>query len=577
MDENKLIEELVNRNFLEKEEVQRLVKEANLSFKKVEEIIYERTKIPQEEIAKIKSKILNITYKKFNLDNIDNSLLKIIPENIVSTYKVIPLERKNNLLVVGMLYPDDENAQKALEFIASSYNLDLGVYLVTPKDIQIVLRKYSPYQSEIQKALRMVRGVKKAVYLKTVGLEESVSVKEETPIIRIVASTLKEAVETKSSDVHIEPQKNYLRIRFRIDGKLKEKTLLPLELHSSIVSRVKIMANLKIDETRIPQDGRFRSTIQGKEIDFRVATFPTPLGEKVAIRILDPSVGLKGLNELGLEGSNLNVILEGLKKPYGMILMSGPTGSGKTTTLYALLQELNKEDVNIVSLEDPVEYFIDGVNQSQVKPEIGYTFASGLRQIVRQDPDIIMVGEIRDSETASLAIQSALTGHIVLSTIHTNNSIGIIPRLIDLGIEPFLLPASLSLMIAQRLIPSICPFCKKEKKASKEATSIINKELEKLPEEIKSKLNFKEPYTLYYGEGCSKCQGKGIKGRTAIFESFQMTPQLADILSNKNFSESDLLEEFKRQGMVTLRQDGIIKALEGKVPLEEVLNQTREM
>ena len=236
----------------------------------------------------------------------------------------------------------------------------------------------------------------------------------------------------KASDVHIEPQRSRLRIRFRIDGALKEISSMPLQLHQPIISRVKVLSNLKIDETRVPQDGRFRSIVYGKEIDYRVSTFPTPTGEKVAIRILDPSVGLKGLGELGLIGNSLEVVKEGIKKPYGMILITGPTGSGKTTTLYGIMQELNKEDVNIVSLEDPVEYFIDGLNQSQVRPEINYDFASGLRQIVRQDPDIIMVGEIRDKETASLAIQAALTGHIVLSTLHTNNAVGVIPRLIDL-------------------------------------------------------------------------------------------------------------------------------------------------
>jgi len=573
----KLIDELVKKNLLGKEEAQRIIKEAKLSFKDVEDILYQKTKIPQQKIAEIKSQLLNIPYKQFDVENINKELLNIIPENIVSTYQVIPLEKKDNILVVGMVHPDNEKAQKALEFIASSNNLDLGVYLVTPKDVHIVLRKYSPYQSDIEKALKSIRGLEKPSYVKTIDIEEAVSIKEEAPVIKIVASTLKEAVQCQSSDVHIEPQKNYLRVRFRIDGKLKETTSLPLELHHSIISRVKVLANLKIDETRIPQDGRFRTTIQGKEIDFRISTFPTPLGEKVAIRILDPSVGLKGLYELGLERNNLDIVLKGLKRPYGMILITGPTGCGKTTTLYALLQELNKEEVNIVSLEDPVEYFVEGINQSQVKPEIGYTFASGLRQIVRQDPDIIMVGEIRDTETASLAIQAALTGHLVLSTLHTNNAIGAIPRLLDLKIEPFLLPAALSLVIAQRLVPCLCPFCKKEKSVPKEVSSVIDKELEELPEQVKDKLKFKQPYTLFYGEGCPKCQGKGIKGRTAIFEAFHMTPQLSELIIRKEFSEEEAFEQVKKQGMLSLRQDGIIKALEGKVPLEDVLNETREM
>jgi len=258
----------------------------------------------------------------------------------------------------------------------------------------------------------------------------------------------------------LEPTREKLRVRFRIDGNLSTNLYLPLAIHQAIISRIKIMANLKIDETRMPQDGRFFSLIDEKEIDFRVSTFPTALGEKVAIRILDPTVGLKTVAELGLEGTNLKILEEEIQKPYGMVLITGPTGSGKTTTLYAILQVLNTDKVNIVSLEDPVEYTIEGINQSQVLPEIGYTFARGLRQIVRQDPDIIMVGEIRDTETAELAVQSALTGHLVLSTLHTNNALGVIPRLIDLGVEKFLIPSALNLMMAQRLARRLCPDCK---------------------------------------------------------------------------------------------------------------------
>ena len=258
-----------------------------------------------------------------------------------------------------------------------------------------------------------------------------------------------------------------------------------------------------------------------------------------------------------------------------MILITGPTGSGKTTTLYGIMQELNKEDVNIVSLEDPVEYFIDGLNQSQVRPEINYDFASGLRQIVRQDPDIIMVGEIRDRETAGLAIQAALTGHIVLSTLHTNNAIGVIPRLIDLRAEPFLLPSSLNLMLAQRLISRVCLDCRKAEKAPADLQVIIKKELESLPEKVKANLKFKEPYEIYHGQGCKTCQGKGIVGRVAIFEIFQMTPELAEIISS-GFTEKNLSEEARRQGMVALRQDGILKALQGLVTIEEVFRETLE-
>ncbi len=577
MDDQILFQELVKKNLLTQEISEKIIRDARLAKKSPENLLYERNLVDETEIAKTKSQILGIPYKKLNLEEIKDELLKIIPENTSRVYKVLPLQKTEDMLVVGMLQPDDAKAQEALKFIAKQERISLGVYLITPSDLEYIWRRYSPYQNEIQAAIKSINlRPEETGGQKIIGLEESVSVSEEAPIIKIVASTLKEAIDMKASDVHIEPQRSRLRIRFRIDGALKEISSVSLQLHQPIVSRVKVLANLKIDETRVPQDGRFRSIVYGKEIDYRVSTFPTPTGEKVAIRILDSSVGLKGLGELGLIGNSLEIVKEGIKKPYGMILITGPTGSGKTTTLYGIMQELNKEDVNIVSLEDPVEYFIDGLNQSQVRPEINYDFASGLRQIVRQDPDVIMVGEIRDRETASLAIQAALTGHIVLSTLHTNNAVGVIPRLIDLKAEPFLLPSSLNLMLAQRLVSRVCPECKKAEKAPAELQIIIKKELESLPEKIKVNLKFKEPYEIYHGQGCKVCQNKGIAGRVAIFEVFQMTSKLAEIIS-AGFSEKNLLEESQRQGMVTLRQDGILKALEGLVTIEEIFRETVEV
>jgi type IV pilus assembly protein PilB len=423
--------------------------------------------VNEEKIAGIKSRFLKVPYKKIKVDEIKDELLKVIPEETVRNYKVIPVDKSDNLLIVGMLNPDDSKAQEALKFIAKQLRVNLGVYLITQSDWETVLRRYSPYRSEVEAAVKSFNlqpGQGLSATQKIIQLEEGVAVSEEAPIIKIVANTLKEAVWQKASDIHIEPQRSRVRIRFRIDGELQEVSSLPIELHQPVLSRVKVLSNLKIDETRIPQDGRFRTVLFGRDIDYRVSTFPTPVGEKVAIRVLDPTVGLKGLEELGLIGRNNQIVIEGIKKPYGMILITGPTGSGKTTTLYAAMQILNKDDVNIVSLEDPVEYFIEGLNQSQVRPEIGYDFPSGLRQILRQDPDVIMVGEIRDNETANLAIHAALTGHIVLSTLHTNNSLGVIPRLINMKVEPFLLPPSLNLMLAQRLLPRLCQKCKKAEK-----------------------------------------------------------------------------------------------------------------
>lgn len=575
--ENKfLVDALIKEGILREETGKKVLQEAAFIRRPVEELINERRLVDEEKLTKIKGQLLNIPYKKINPEEIGDDIIKLLPEETVRNYKVIPISAKDNMLIVGMVNPDNSQAQDAIKFVAKQKRVNLGVYVVLPSVWETILRKYSPYRSLVDEAIRSLNLQPSKTAGSFTQIEEKKTGAEEAPIIKIVSSTLKEAVWQKASDVHIEPQRNRLRIRFRVDGDLQEVASLPIELASTVVSRVKILSNLKIDETRIPQDGRFRTVLFGRDIDYRVATFPTPVGEKAVIRVLDPTVGLKGLDELGLVGKNKELVIEGIKKPYGMILLTGPTGSGKTTTLYAAMQLLNKEDVNIVSLEDPVEYFMDGLNQSQVRPEIGYDFASGLRQILRQDPDVIMVGEIRDVETAGLAVHAALTGHIVMSTLHTNNSIGVIPRLIDMKVEPFLLPASLNLMVAQRLIPKLCKNCIVSQEASSEIGQIIKKELNKLPAGEKSKIEYKEPYKVFRSQGCETCKNKGYIGRLALFEVFKMTQELERII-NSSPTEGAILDEAKRQGIITLRQDGVIKALEGLVSIEEVLRETTEM
>lgn len=575
MDEKQLIDNLIAGGFLTVEMADKLSKDAVLLGRSIEQLLYERRLAPEEEVAKIKSQLLKIPYRKVNPDEITKELLANIPEEVSRNYKVIPFSKSKDLLVVGMVSPTDPQAQEALRFVAKQQKINLGVYLITPGDFDLVLRKYSPYKDEVEAAIKSlnIKGGKFAsAGERLVMLEEGAAVSDEAPIIRLVASTLKEAVNLGASDIHIEPQRTVLRIRFRIDGALREVNKLPVELHQPIISRIKVLANLKLDETRIPQDGRFRTVVFGRDIDFRVATFPTPAGEKAALRVLDPTIGLKNLENLGLLGRNATIIKENIEKPYGLILITGPTGSGKSTTLYALLQLLNNPDTNIISLEDPVEYYIDGVNQSQVHPEIGYDFASGLRQILRQDPDVIMVGEIRDVETAQLTIHAALTGHIVLSTLHTNNAVSVIPRLIDMKVDSFLLPSSLNLIIAQRLVSRLCQQCKKSEPATGKVAEVIKKELEKMPAEVKSKY---KDIKIYRSPGCKACNNKGISGRMAIVEVLRMTPELQEVVS-AGFTEAKLLEEAKRQGMITMRQDGVLKALEGLVGMEEVLRETSE-
>lgn len=569
MTDKQLIEKLIANGLLTNDQSVKILSEAALAKKSAEALLYEQNLIDEMAIAKAKSQLLGIPVQRVNLNQITDDVLKLVPAEMVMNFKVVPLAKQGNMLVVGMVHPDDRAAQEALRFLAQQNKISLGVYLITPSDLELIMRRYSPFSDEVAVALKLLNIKPRkdgTAGARMVQLDEGASVSEEAPIIKIVSSLLKEAVNIKASDVHIEPQRNRVRVRFRVDGVLHDQTSLPIELQQPVISRVKVLSNLKIDENRVPQDGRFRTLIFNRDIDFRVSTFPTPAGEKVAIRVLDPNVGLKKLDELGLVGHNLETVQQAIQKPFGMVLLSGPTGSGKTTTLYALMQLLNKDDVNIVSLEDPVEYTIDGVNQSQVRPEIGYDFASGLRQILRQDPDVVMVGEIRDGETAGLAVNAALTGHIVLSTLHTNNAIGVIPRLLDLKVDAFLLPSSLNLMIAQRLVSRLCDKCKRAETPSKELLGIINKELGgRVSTDVK----------IYHAAGCAACNNKGVIGRVALFEVFAMTPQLTEIISAQ-VNENKLIEEAKRQGMVTMRQDGIAKALTGLVSIEEVLRETNE-
>jgi type IV pilus assembly protein PilB len=578
MENKTLITKLIELGSLQHDIAQKLLQDAALARRDVEELLNEQKTVSEEALLKAKSQIFGIPYKIIDPQQIAEGALKLIPEEMVRNFRVIPLGQQGDLLIVGMVNPHDVKAQEALKFVAKQQKVNLGVYLVSYALWESILRRYSPYRSEVDAAVKAIFsfGSKKFATENRITQLEAGGGSDEAPIIRIVASTLKEAVWQKASDIHIEPQRNRMRIRFRLDGELREVATMPIELHQPIVSRVKVLSNLKIDETRTPQDGRFRTVLLGRDIDFRVATFPTPVGEKVAIRVLDPLVGLKGLGDLGLLGRNERILREAINKPYGMVLITGPTGSGKSTTLYALMQILNKEDVNIVSLEDPVEYYMDGLNQSQVHPEIGYDFASGLRQILRQDPDVIMIGEIRDNETAGLSIHAALTGHVVLSTLHTNNAIGVVPRLVDMRVEPFLIPAALNVMIGQRLVPRLCQNCLAEKEILPEELAIVEKEIAKLDERDRSELGLSAPYRSFVSQGCAACNGKGIAGRLALFEVMQMTKELESIIAHHGM-EDELRQEALRQKMISMRQDGIIKALKGLVSLESVLRETDEL
>jgi len=568
-----LIDELIKKGVLDKEKAAILEKEIKTSGKREEEVILEKDFLAEDVLFEIKSNYLKIPFKKETPNEISLEVLELIPEETAGFYKMISLVKRENTLEVGMVYPEDLSAQEAIQFLSRSKNFNYQVFLITPSTFKKFFNQYRAPKREVGKALEELET--ELSTKKITKISEIERLVEEAPISKVVAVILRYAVEGAASDIHIEPLKDKLRVRFRTLGTLHSSILLPIRFLPAIVARIKILSNLKIDETRIPQDGRFSTRIEDRDIDFRVSTFPTTLGEKVAIRVLDPRVGIKRFEELGLKGRNFEVIKRVTQRPYGMILATGPTGCGKTTTLYAILQILNREGVNIVTLEDPVEYFIEGVNQSQVRPEIGYDFARGLRQIVRQDPDIVMVGEIRDQETASLATHAALTGHIVLSTLHTNNAAGVIPRLIDLKVQPFLIPPTLSVAIAQRLVRKLCPKCKKKIKPKKEIRDLILRELAGISESRKKEIKIKEPIYIFEAVGCKECHNEGFSGRVGLFEVLEMTPQLAEIILQEP-SEKLIQEEAKRQGMMTMKQDGVLKALEGDTTIEDVLGVVEE-
>lgn len=567
-----ILDILVGKGVLDLNEAGQIRKEAKEKNLGLDELLYARG-VKEADVAETKSELTGLPTKYLQGTRLPFEVLRDVPEESARHYKMIPLGRNDGYLDIGMLNPDDVAAKEALKFIAARLNLPSRIFIIIPSDFDLILQEYKSLSGEITKAL----GEFEKEY-ETLGeeikfrMEEPTRIVEEAPVTKMMAVILRHAVEGHASDIHIEPTREQLRVRFRVDGALHTSLTLPLDVRAALVTRVKVMTNLKIDETRVPQDGRFHAEIEGRFIDFRVSTFPTAFGEKVAIRILDPEAGVKTLSALGLNGRNLSLIEENIKRPYGMVLITGPTGSGKSTTLYAILQILNQEKSNIVSLEDPVEYFVPGVNQSQIHPEIGYDFATGLRHILRQDPDIIMVGEIRDKETAALAIHAALTGHLVLSTLHTNNSIGVIPRLIDMGVDPFLIPPTLVLAVAQRLTRKLCPDSRKKIKLAGKMKEAVLKDVEAMPDGVRESAKKELPEYIYQAEPSSNCP-RGTSGRTGIFEVLSMTPELEKIILTGP-SESKILEEARRQGMITMKQDGILKTMQGVIGLEELLEVT---
>jgi type IV pilus assembly protein PilB len=508
--------------------------------------------------------------------DIEQAALEFIPQESAEHYKFVPLGIVDGALEVGITDPDNIEARDALQFISTRAGMPYKLFLISEADFKRVIEEYQNLSGVVGEALTEFEGsIAETDEAKKMEAEEEASARGETaegdikadsPVTKIVATALRYAVEGGASDIHIEPSPDKTRVRFRMDGELHTSLELPGKVHAAVVARIKIMSQLRLDEKRKPQDGRFSTVVDKRRIDFRVSTFPTQYGEKVVMRILDRTKAVANLESLGLPADYLAEMRDILKAPYGIVLICGPTGSGKSTTLFAMLSELDRETQNVVSLEDPVEYEIAGVAQSQVHPEIGYDFANGLRSILRQDPDVIMVGEIRDKETAQLAIQAALTGHLVFSTIHTNTTGGVIPRLIDMGVDPYLIAPTLIAAVGQRLVRKLCPGAGKELPVSDSIRGLLAEEFADLPESARARIPKFDHF--YRAEATPDCPN-GTRGRMGVFELMRMDKDLEHVVLT-NPVEEEVYKVARAKGMFTMREDAIIKALRGDIPFEEV-------
>ena len=503
---------------------------------------------------------------------VKQDVLNYIPQESSAHYHTVPLMVEDDVLVVGASNPDDLQMREAINFISTKHNIPFRFVYMLDTDITRIQQSYANLEGDVGVALETLEtDLDKQIAATT---DESVEqtkqtfshIEEDAPVTKIVATILRYAVDGKASDIHIEPGRNKVGVRFRVDGELAKSLELPKNVHMAVVARVKILSSMRLDERRKPQDGRFSATFDDRKIDFRVSVLPTSNGEKVVMRILDNDKGVRSLEETGISPENIAIIRKMVKEPFGIILISGPTGSGKSTTLYGMLGEVDRFSKNVLSLEDPIEYSIEGVSQSQVRPEIGYTFAAGLRASLRQDPDIIMVGEIRDKETAQLAIQAALTGHLVLSTIHTNNAIGVIPRLIDMGVDPYLIAPTLKLAIAQRLARTLFQGTGTEEKVDASTQMMIDDTFKTLPEKYRGRIP-KGKSILHPLP--SPQSATGLKGRTAVTEVLEVTSEIQELIL-RSASEEEFIVAARKNGFVSLHEDAIIKALNHQIPYEEM-------
>ena len=569
---------LEKADILKPSEFDKLAKEASKAGKEIQNYLIGKKIFTLDILYKNAANYFDVPFINLKNTVIRKDILLKIPEPIASTHNIIAFDGDDTLLKVATL--DPENLQ-IFEFIKKKFGIEIEIYLTTPDDIKEALKQYQKslkskfkYLSEDQKI--KVKGRKRSK-------EELKKIAGDAPVVKIVDTLLEHAIMEGASDIHIEPEEKDVLVRYRIDGILGNVMTLPKHIQSGIVSRIKILSNLKVDEHRLPQDGRFKITSDQYKVSFRVSIIPTFDGEKVVMRLLNEKAQLLTLEDLGLQPKGFEKVKRNISKPHGIILVTGPTGSGKTTTLYTILNILNTPQMNILTVEDPIEYRMKHINQSQVNPKIGFTFATGLRSFLRQDPDIIMVGEIRDKETAEIAVHAAMTGHLVLSTLHTNDAVTSIPRLARMGVPAFLISSTFNIIIAQRLVRRICPYCIQSYNLDQKAVQELKKQLDfdsilKTLEREKVIINAKEglkKLLFYKGKGCKKCNNIGYKGRIGIYEVLENNEQISNLIL-QNAGTDKIMEQALSDGMLTIIEDGFIKAKNGITTIEEVLRVTKD-
>lgn len=554
----KLGEVLIRQGILSQDKLVHALDEQKKSEKLLGEILVEKGFVSEEDVAKILADQLGLPFISISDIEIDPTLRKVFTPKKMKECKVFPVKLEGDLLTVAVVNPLDIKMIQDLKY-ESGHRITLAI--TTSKDILDCLHWHFGSSADLQEALEDISGKNKD-FVSGFDLRSLEQAVQDAPVVKLVNSVLTEAINQKASDIHFEPQRHTLRIRYRVDGVLRETLSIPKELQLAVTSRIKIISNIDIAEMRKPQDGRMSFTLGAKSYDLRTSTLPDSFGEKVVLRILDKTNAILNFEHLGLDEKEQKILEELIRVPYGIILNTGPTGSGKTTSLYAMLNALNDETRNIVTVENPIEYQLDGINQTEVNERAGYTFATGLRHILRQDPDVIMIGEIRDLETAEIAVQAALTGHLVLSTLHTNSAAGSVVRLIDMNIEPFLIGSAVCGILAQRLVRKLCPYCAQKQAISDDIRKIVGSYLK----------DFDGSFFMK-AVGCQKCQGVGYQGRSAIFEMMKITPEIKELIVRKA-TETEVENMALFQGMRTLQMRALEKASEGVTSLEEAMRVT---